>query len=424
MASVRAGPSVSVVLHPPPVGGSALRKGGMALNTTVSGRKAGATQALTIILAMTLPVTPLLSLVSNLPQLFRHFAGTPNSDVLIPLILTMPSVCIFLLSPIAGVLIDRFGRRRVLLASALIFTVCGLAPFWLEDLKSVLIAQFGVGLGEACLMPVCNALIGDYYDSDGRQHWLGVQAILGSILATVVALSGGYLGTLSWHHPFLTNALGGIVFLWAYLSIFEPSGAGGPASTARGGFPWKAVGPVFAVTVPVAILYFIQAVQLGLMFEKHDSGSSLNIAVMTTIASIGVWIGGAWFRRQKGVAPPRLIATILLVYGIGLAGIGLTHSSWAALPFAVIAQMGNGLAVPVLVAWVLSKLDFQFRGRGMGLWSTTFFFGQFAGPALFALFVRAVAGDFLRSVAWTGGLCLVGAAITFLACRDRSGVSA
>lgn len=389
-------------------------------------RSAGAAQAYAIIIAMTLPVTPLLSLVPNLPQLFRHFADVPHKDVLIPMILTGPSACIALLSPVAGSLIDRFGRRRVLLASVLVYTICGVAPFFLEDLKSILVAQLGVGLGEACILPVCNTLLGDYFQDAQRRRWLGVQAILGSVLATAAVLAGGALGTISWHAPFLVNMLGAVVFVWMSLTIWEPSQAPRRAGVDDiKGFPWREMGPVFLVTTPLAILYFIQAVQLGLMFAQHGGGSSFDLSVLTTIASVGVMAGGWWFRRQNETAPWRLIAIILGAYGVGLIGLGLASSALWALPFGVIAQFGNGLVVPVLLGWALSKLDFRYRGRGMGLWATAFFVGQFAGPAMFAVLVRVQGGDFLRTVALVGGFCCAAAVVTFwLARRRRSASSA
>ena len=87
-------------------------------------RVAGANQALALILALTLPLTPLLALVPNLPQLFEHFAAAPGHDFLVPMILTIPSVCIALLAPIAGSVVDLFGRRRLMLFASALFTVC------------------------------------------------------------------------------------------------------------------------------------------------------------------------------------------------------------------------------------------------------------------------------------------------------------
>jgi sugar phosphate permease len=40
------------------------------------------------------------------------------------------------------------------------------------------------------------------------------------------------------------------------------------------------------------------------------------------------------------------------------------------------------MAVPSLIAWTQTKLPFEHRGRGMGVWTACFFFGQFSSPWL------------------------------------------
>ena len=51
----------------------------------------------------------------------------------------------------------------------------------------------------------------------------------------------------------------------------------------------------------------------------------------------------------------------------------------------VIQQTGAGMAVPTLIAWAQSKLPVAHRGRGMGVWTAAFFFGQFSSPLLVSL---------------------------------------
>ena len=393
-----------------------------------AGRQAGAPQALALILAMTLPVTPLLSLVPNLPQLFQHFASTPNRDFLVPMIITMPSVCIALLAPIAGSLADRFGRRRLMLLAVMLFTICGLLPLWLQDLKQILLAQLGVGVAEAIIMTTGNTLLGDYFDSAARQRWLGLQGILGSIFATLILLCGGALGTINWHMPFLMNSLGGVVLVWMLLTTWEPSHSSDAAtdsgSGAGAGFPWKTMRIVFGVTLLIAVLYFVQTVELGLMFSKLGASSSAFISLLTTVASIGVIAGGWWYRRQKQVGVAVNITTILLAYAIGLIGLGLSPNPAIGLPFGIVAQFGNGLVVPVLVGWALRTLDFRYRGRGMGLWTTLFFCGQFISPTLVAVLTRMRAGDFLGAIIIVGIVCGVLAIPAALIARRAPAVPA
>jgi MFS family permease len=370
-------------------------------------RVAGAVQALGLILALNLPLTPLLALAPNLPQLFRHFSSVPAVDLWVPMVLTAPSICIALLAPVAGALVDRYGRRRMLLLATAVFSICGLLPLFLERLPAILAAQVGAGIGEALIMPAGNTLLGDYFAGPARQRWLGVQGILGAMLATAVVLAGGALGTVSWRAPFLLNSLGVVVFAWLLLGLWEPAAnkpGAGAALPDDSRFPWTSLTRVLAVTVPIAVLYFIQAVELGLMFSHLGAESSVMISVCTTIASIGVIAGGWYFHRQRQLRPVLNLALILSAYGVGLTGLGLSHSYLYALPFAIVAQFGNGLTVPTLVGWSLQTLEFRYRGRGMGLWTTAFFCGQFLSPMLLALLVRARA-DFLGAVALVGVCC-------------------
>jgi MFS family permease len=365
---------------------------------------------------LNLPLTPLLALAPNLPQLFRHFSSVRAVDIWVPMVLTAPSICIAVLAPVAGALIDRYGRRRTLLVAVALFSICGLLPLFLEELPAILAAQIGVGVGEALIMPAGNTLLGDYFAGEARQRWLGVQGILGAILATVIVLSGGALGTISWRAPFLMNSLGVVVFVWVVVSFWEPQAAEPRAaadSTAGSHFPWASLTRVLAATVPIAVLYFVQAVELGLIFSHLGAASSVTISLCTTLASIGVIAGGWVYRRQRHSRPGANLAVVLSAYGIGLTGLGLSHNYLYALPFAIVAQFGNGLTVPTLVGWSLQTLEFRYRGRGMGLWTTAFFCGQFLSPVLLALLVR-VRTDFLGAITLVGIACAVLACATWL----------
>jgi MFS family permease len=114
-----------------------------------------------------MPILPLISLVPNLPRLMRHFASVPGHDFLVPMIITVPSIGIVLLAPLAGAFADRWWRRRLLLCALALFSVASLTPLLLDDLQSILVAQSIVGIGEAIIMTVANTLLGDYFDSSG-----------------------------------------------------------------------------------------------------------------------------------------------------------------------------------------------------------------------------------------------------------------
>ena len=402
-----------------------------------SPRTAGGPQALALILSLTLPITPLLSLAPNIPQLFGHFAGVPHADYLVPWIVTMPSACIFLLSPMAGAIADRFGRRRMLVIASVVFTVFALLPLLLESIYAVLASMFVVGAAEAFIMSCGQALLGDYFPPGPRKRWLGVQGVLGSILATCIVMAGGALGNLGWHYPFLVNLLGAVVFAGLVLFTWEPQAeapaaskplvagtqaaagaAAGAADGAAHGFPWARLWPIYAVTFITGIFYFFQ-IQMSVFFARLGVDTPFLLAVTTTIASVGVIAGGWYFRQQRGRSVAFNIALIFAAYGIGFIGIGTASNYWVALVFAVIAQFGNGLFVPNFVGWALGTIDVRHRGFGMGVWTSSFFIGQFlSGPLLIAI-AHARGGDMLAAISMAGVACLV--PLAFAALRAQRG---
>lgn len=377
---------------------------------------AGAVQALGLILALTLPVTPLIALLPNLPQLFRHFATVPHADFLVPLIITVPSVLIAVLSPISGIIADRLGRRRLLTIASLVFCIFGTLPVLLNSLYAVLASLFIAGAAEAFIMTCGNALLGDYFPPEPRKRWLGVQASLGSVLATIIMLSGGLLGGISWHDPFLLNLMGGIVFVWLLLFTWEPTPASaqeGPQSVAAlpPRFAWRSMLPVYAVSLFSGLFYYFQ-IELGVFFAALGVHTPFQLSVITTIASLGV-IGGGWYiHRQRGRSVAFNIALIFVCYAVGLLGVGLAGSYLVALPFAIIAEAGNGLFIPTFVGWALGRLDPAYRGRGMGLWMTSFFSAQFLAPPVLTLLARSQGNSVLGALVVAGSASAIIALIT------------
>jgi hypothetical protein len=70
---------------------------------------AGTAVALGLLLALQIPIMPIVILGPNLPQLFRQFGALPQADLLVPLIMTAPALGIALLAPLAGASLIALG---------------------------------------------------------------------------------------------------------------------------------------------------------------------------------------------------------------------------------------------------------------------------------------------------------------------------
>ena len=158
-----------------------------------AGRKAGIAQGLTIALASFLPVLAIVSLAPAVPSLMGHFKDVPNSQILVPMMVTAPGIMIAIFGPMAGWAVDKIGRRNLLLLATFVYGFFGLAPLVLNDLLPIFISRFGVGLSEAVLLTVLNTLIADYFDLKQRRLWLTVQGVIGPVLGTATITSAGFL---------------------------------------------------------------------------------------------------------------------------------------------------------------------------------------------------------------------------------------
>ena len=139
--------------------------------------------------------------------------------------------------PIARVA-DRSSRRAIIglgIAAWSVMTVlCGLA----RSYDQLLLARFGVGIGEAALAAPALSLIADYFPRDRRATALSVYSLgvfLGAGLANVVGglllvrLSGSaavvwpLLGTIRpWQQVFVIVGIPGLIVALAMLTVREP----------------------------------------------------------------------------------------------------------------------------------------------------------------------------------------------------------
>lgn len=60
--------------------------------------------------------------------------------------------------------------------------------------------------------------------------------------------------------------------------------------------------------------------------------------------------------------------------------ISLASNHISAVMAAFIAQIGNGMLIPLMLGWVMKVLPAEHRAKGMGIWHTFFFLGMFLSP--------------------------------------------
>jgi MFS family permease len=374
-----------------------------------TGRPAGRPQALVLLLSSCLAVLGAVLLAPVLPRIEDAFAGTPGVEALTPIVLTAPALVIGLTAMIAGRIVDRVGRKRLLVGALVAYAFVGTAPLWLPSLELIVASRVLLGLTEAAIMTCCTTLLADYFHGSQRERYFGLQVVFTTVAATVFFGVGGALGAADWRTPFWLYAVSLPLALAAARLIWQPA----PQARTRTGklpaLPWRRLAAPLGVSLLGGLVFYVLIVQLSFKLDDIGVGSTAVIGAASAIASVGTAVGGILFGRLAKRGPAVLVPLAFALSGVGIIGLGLSSAVPAVIVFAVITGFGNGLILPSLLTWALGSLSFEQRGRGTGVWTSAFFIGQFVCP-LVVLALSGALGGLGAALAVLGGVSVAVAA--------------
>ncbi|MFX0095187.1 MAG: MFS transporter, partial [Candidatus Hodarchaeota archaeon] len=177
---------------------------------------------LTLLLTSTLAVIVATTITPALPDMETYFQAVPNVGFLISLMFTIPLFAIAVFAPPVGYIIDKWGRKKLLLLTTLLYGIASSSGFFLNSLLLILVGRMLLGLAVAGIMTITTALIADYYHGDQRNKLMGYQVSIMSFGVIISYIAGGLLANINWHAPFLLY-LGSLVLLPLILKfIYEP----------------------------------------------------------------------------------------------------------------------------------------------------------------------------------------------------------
>ncbi|OYU09434.1 MAG: MFS transporter [Pseudomonas sp. PGPPP1] len=369
-----------------------------------------------LLLGSCLPVLGGVLIAPVLPRIAEHFAGTANVGVMVPIVLTLPALMIALFSPFAGWLSDRIGRKRLLVLAMLLYGICGPLPLLLDDLNVILLSRAGLGLAEAAIMTCCTALIGDYYDGRERVQLLSWQTIVTSLSATAFFMLGGLIGEHGWRVPFALYIVGLVFAPLMHLALSEPLRRASAVVQAQQlrEFPLRSLSVICAMTILVALGFFIVPVQTGFLLEHIGIDSPQRIGMAIGLGHSAVFLGALLFRRLSRFGPGLLLALGFLISGAGILMLANAADYRTVILAVMVNGLGGGLALPTVLSWALSTLSIEHRGKGTGLFNAGFFGGQFASPLL-VMALSGVADGRVGAVALVGWGLLLAALVSLIA---------
>jgi MFS family permease len=340
----------------------------------------------TLLAASALTVMAGATIAPGLPAIHQHFAATPTAELLTKMVLTVPALSIAVFSSIIGWVIDRAGRKIVLVSAIILYAVAGTSVLYLDDLYAILAGRALQGIAVAGTMTASITLIGDYFHGADRNRVIGLQGAALNVAGIVFVGLGGLLAEIHWRAPFAVFAASLLLIPAVQKSIREPARSGAAAdvsSQARDSVRGvlKLLVFLYAVSLLIQIAFYMTPVQLPFFLEKIGVSSpslvGLAIAMMTvcsaTTAALFKWIRA----RIDNVA---ILGASLLGMGIGYLIISTAESFAHAVIGVMIFGLGLGLTFTNIIAWLMERTPAGIRGRAVGGLATFAFLGQFLSP--------------------------------------------
>ncbi len=318
------------------------------------------------------------------------------------------SVPVTALAPVAGLLLDRFPARPVLVTAAVAATLIALALSRLTGLTATLILSAGFGICAAILQPGLGAIVPRLAGQVGvirangylqAATWGGFT--IGPLLAGLLATAGGYAVALVADAVLYALGAAG---LWVLQLAPRPdlgwlgSPAGGPLPAGarppgppslgeqlRAGFSYlraDADAGILVLTVGVLVGFANLAVVAEVVFAEQvlgagPGGYSVLVAGYTAGMVAGTLVGGRL--PQRLLLPAALAGTILTGLGVGLAGTAV--ALWQAAAAYGFGGLANGFEIVATRSFLNHRAPEAVSGRVFALYNGVLFGAASVGMA-------------------------------------------
>ncbi len=349
-----------------------------------------------------------------IPQLSTEFNHLRDSEFLAKLTLTLPSLIIGLFAPVMGYLVDKTGRKPLLIFGLLLYAIAGTAGFLLNDLHHILISRAFLGIAVACNMTTITTLVADYFVDKERNQFMGLQGGFMAFGGIIYVILGGMLAMISWREPFLVYLASLLVLPLVLLFIREPERVVYEEVDSRKlDYPRKLVNFIFFIGFLGMVIFYMIPVQIPFFLTGMGIHNEINIGIAiacTTIAAAPAAISYQWLSAKFSFS--RIYALGFLVMGIGYLLLGSAWSYSTVIGSLMVAGLGFGLMIPNASVWIMTLAPAKIRGRIIGSLNAAMFLGQFFSP----VFSEPISDStsLATTFMFAGGLMLVMAAGFFL----------
>ena len=347
---------------------------------------------LALLLVSSLTIMSMITISASLPDMTKTFSEIPNGEKLVKMVLSFPGLFIAISAIVAGLIIDKFGRLKLLGAALVFYALAGSSGYWLDNLYLILASRALLGISVGISMTIVTTLVADYYQGKSRQKFAGVQIAVMSLAGIVFITLGGVLADINWRVPFLLYLFSILILPFVYLFLKEPKNHFHQIdSSVKSIKSPRIIWFVFINVMLMWILFFIIPIQIP--FYLKSIGIEKNTLIGIAIASSTFFsaVGAMSFSKIKDrLSFKNIFALGYLLMAIAYLIVAHGDSYITVMLAMLVGGLGMGIMIPNANVWVMQLAPTEIRGREIGRLTTFWFLGQFLSPIILLPFLDLV----------------------------------
>lgn len=323
------------------------------------------------------------------PSISREMGIPANQIGLLITFFTLPGA---ILTPVVGIMADRFGRKKILIPSLFLFAIAGTACAFVNDFNLLLGMRVLQGIGAASLGSINSTIIGDLYEGDQRVKAMGLNASVLSVGVAVYPAVGGALALVAWNYPFLLSLLAlpiGILAIF-YLKNPEPKNTETIFDYLKGTWSYlknlKVAGLFAAGMISFVIMYGAYLTYFTVLMDEKFNASPLMIGIIISVASLSNAVMASQLEKiHRRFSLSTIIKVSFTIYAIAMFMVPFMPNMWLLTIPAIISGIANGATLPSVQNAVAGMAPMEYRGAFMSLNNMMLRMGQTIGPPLLGI---------------------------------------
>ncbi|MBG9586496.1 MFS transporter [Cytobacillus firmus] len=338
-----------------------------------------------------------------------------GDETQVGLIISVFLIAAVISRPFTGKWIDEVGRRKILLASLIVFAVSSLLYFWADTMPALLALRFLHGAGFGMATTATGAIVAEIVPDERRGEGLGYYAMFMNLAMVIGPFAG--LTIIQYASFTLIFALCTVLsFIAIVLGAFVKIPHTAESSVKHPNFTLSSLFEKNAVPVAISagilafaysgILSFISvyAKELDLL-----EAASFFFVVYAAFIIMSRPFTGRWFDTY---GENKVIYPAIILFAAGLFLLSQANSTFVFLLSGAVIGLGYGTIVPSLQTVAIKQADPAKRGLATSTFFTLFDTG--IGLGSYILGILAVKTGFASLYFMLAGVALFGLLIYYL----------